>query len=451
MKLRQSYLIIAVLTVIAVHMLLFEQGLGGDGWGYYATCESVLIDGDLNLDNNIYGVYNGFTQDPQTGRYITQYPPGLALMNAPFFLIGNIIGSICPVDIPQEKIFNNPNFKDLPNNVFFRIFGFVFAHNIYAMLGLFILYLTLLINGFSTRLSAIAVLLTYFASPLHYYAQSGMSHANSFFLVACILYCFSKYLITRKSYLWLMIGIFSGLATAVRYTNGILLLVSFAFIIITADKEKLRSVAYLIAGFTAIFWILPVFWWIHANQMRPGYTGQFFFNRIPFYSILFTPRSGFFIFHPLFILSIPGFFMFLRHKKPAYSHTTRLTAVYSTSLLIPICLIYGYWGEWYGGDSYSQRYIINCLPLFTFCMVSMFASEYRWKTVAVVFAVSATIFSYTAFLISISRILQFPEGYIWPQYIWEYFYIFTQDITFSDFINGLRQNTLTLKAIDMCF
>ena len=64
MKNLSRYFILIVLLGIAGHMLLFEQGLGGDGWGYYATCESVWIDGDLNLDNNMYGVYKRIHKRP---------------------------------------------------------------------------------------------------------------------------------------------------------------------------------------------------------------------------------------------------------------------------------------------------------------------------------------------------------------------------------------------------
>lgn len=439
-----------VLLLIAGHIILFEQGLGGDGWGYYAICESLLLDGDLNLNNNIYGVLNGFTKDPKTDRYITQYPPGLALMNAPFFLIGAVLGSIVPINIPQESIFPNPNFSPISTAVFFRIFGFIFAHNVYALLGLFILFLTLRLNGFGANVSAVLVLLTYFASPLHYYAQSGMSHANSFFLVSCLLFCFSKYLITRKPYFWLLIGICIGLATTVRY-NNILLMSCIIFIPFIVDSHKMKTALYLIGGFAALFWMLPVFWWFHAHQLRPSYALEFCFDRIPLYLILFSPHSGFFMFHPLFILCIPGMFLFLKKRYPSASHTASTTALFSFCQLIPLCLLYGYWRLWHGGDSYSQRFLIDCLPFFTFSMAPLFTIRSQAKWVIVVFTIAATLFSYAGFLVSISRILEFSEGYVWPQYLGEYRYIFTQSHTFPDFLNGLYDNMLTLKTIGSFF
>ncbi|MCB1195952.1 glycosyltransferase family 39 protein [bacterium] len=450
MKRKTPYLICIFLAFITVHMVIFEQGLGGDGWGYYAICESLLIDADLNLDNNIYGVHNGFTNDPETGRYITQYPPGLALMNAPFFLFGAMLGSVIPLHIPQERIFKKPNFSPISTAVFFRIFGFIFAHNIYTLLGLFILFLVLRLNGFGTNLSAVLVLFTYFASPLHYYAQSGMSHANSFFLISCLLFCFSKYLATRKPYFWFLIGLCIGLATTVRYTN-ILLMSCIVFIPFIVDSHRIKIVFYLLGGFTALFWILPVFWWVHAHQLRPSYTLEFCFNRIPFYLSLFSPHSGFFMFHPLFILCIPGMFIFLGRGYPSVSSNASLTALFSFIQLMPLCLIYGYWRLWHGGDSYSQRFLIDCLPFFTFCMTPLFTIRSKAQWIIVIFSIAATLFSYAGFLVSISRILEFPEGYIWPQYIGEYRYIFTQNHTFSDFLNGLYNNVLTLKTINTFF
>ena len=48
--------ILLVLALAGFHMLVWERGLAGDGWGYYSTLESIVEDRDLDLTNNRYSV-----------------------------------------------------------------------------------------------------------------------------------------------------------------------------------------------------------------------------------------------------------------------------------------------------------------------------------------------------------------------------------------------------------
>ena len=371
-------------------------------------------------------------------------------MNTPFFLIGNLLGSLCPVHIPQDKIFNNPNFKDLPDTVFFRIFGFVFAHNIYALLGLLILYNTLRINKVNEWLSSILVLLTYFASPLHYYAQSGMSHANSFFLMACVMYCFSKFLITRKPYFWLLMGLCIGMATAVRYTNGLALPVSFLFALIVSDTKRCRSLLYLTGGFCG--YILDITF-VLVDTCSSGQTGIhsviFLYTNTFVHDFTFATQR-FFYFPSTICSEYTGlYFISAQNLSFAGIGSTQLR-LYFLCACLSLSALCTATGEniteaiRIHSDTYS-----NCLPMFTFCMVPLFMLKRPWRTVIIVFTVTVTAFSYVMFLVCLSRILMFPEGYIWPQYIGEYGYLFTQDHTISEFLNGLKDHILTLKALNI--
>jgi len=169
--------IATVLFLVALHMAAFEQGMGGDGWGYYAILESAVIDHDLNLDNNIYGTYNGFKKDSETGRWITQYPPGMALMDAPFFCIANrlypVIGPRLPeVSLSSEKKETQP----VSNLTLTRILGVIAAHNFYTLMGLLLIFMTLRKHLLPPLPASLLVAATYFATPLHFYGQSGMSH-----------------------------------------------------------------------------------------------------------------------------------------------------------------------------------------------------------------------------------------------------------------------------------
>lgn len=427
-------------------MFIFEQGMGGDGWGYYAICESVVIDNDLNLDNNIYGIYNGFTKDSETGHFITQYPPGLALMDCPFFLTANSIAARVKTEIPQTAISHTQNSNEMTQKTLIRVFGIILAHNFYALLGLILLYLTLIHNNISRKTASVLIFFSYFASPLHYYAQSGMSHANSFFVISAILYLFSKYVHTGKQNLWFFIGLFCGLGMAVRYVNALMLPICCFFLVISCRNRKISSLIKLFLGFFIIASILPVFWWIHANRLSPAYTGVFSFNRLPLINILFSLKRGFFVFHPFFILFIPGFLAFFIKNKNEQTSAQKIVGWFSFISLITLCSVYGYWGEWWGADAYSQRFVLDCLACFVFCIAPVFN---RWfdKIPFRIFCSLTLLWSYLIFIISISHIINFPNNTFWAESIIDFKYLFTQNISIADIFNGVYDHSVTLKAV----
>src|SRR4051812_11874644 len=102
----RSLRLAAVLLLTALHMLVFDRGLGGDGWASFAALESLIDDGDLYLENNLRGVDNGIVPTA-SGHRVMQYPPGILLLDLPPFLAGRVADAILPahwlargVDLP---------------------------------------------------------------------------------------------------------------------------------------------------------------------------------------------------------------------------------------------------------------------------------------------------------------------------------------------------------------
>lgn len=427
-------------------MFIFEGGLGGDGWGYYAIIESLLIDRDFDMENNIYGVENGLNIDHTTGRKMNQYPPGLALMDAPFFLVADRLYTVFNSKLPSKIPVQNENGAQINNRILFRIMGIILAHNFYALLALILLYATLRIHGYTPVLSALMILMCYFASPLHFYAQTGMSHANSFFCIAAILYLFSRYLETQKRQLLFAIGFFCGLAVAVRYVNGLITVLICIFLFSLSKRDKLATLLRFVCGFLIIFWIVPVFWWFHLHQLKPAYTATFLLNKLPCISILFSLKRGFMVFHPLFILFIPGSFLYFS-SRAGKKKNSRIVALLSLCAIIALSTSYGYYKEWWGRGTYSQRYIICCIPFFIFCMAPMYTVLSPWRWAVIVFSCTATVFSYALYLISVSRIITFPNGEIWAFSITDFQYLFSEGITLHRFWEGLSSHVYGIKAI----
>lgn len=434
-----KFLIPAVFLSIICHMVIFEQGLGGDGWGYYAIVESAVIDGDFDLDNNIYGVYNGFKKAPD-GRWITQYPPGLAIMDAPFVLLAQAMSGC--VSIPRKAVDFHPVYKNVPDIVLIRSVGVILAHNFYTLLGLLLLFLLLLKCGFSDYVASVLVFIGYFSSPLHFYAQSGMSHANSFFMLTLLLFVFEKYVnVCKQKYLFLL-GMIIGLASAVRLPNVLMFVVMMIFLFgLTNRIGKIKSVVLLTLGFCSVVWVVPIFYWVHSGNFYPSYSSGFEVNRFPIVNILFSLKRGFLWFYPIFILFIPGLFGHFRNS----NRTVKIITAFSVSCLIVLTTAYGYFSEWFNPGSYTQRYLTGCVPFFIFCMAPCFKFKGKLSVSVIAFAILSVIYSYSLFLLSISKTLEFPNGEIWALYITDFLYYFKQNITIKDVVDGIRQNLIFLK------
>jgi len=449
MHLKETIFSILIFLLISFHMIVFEQGMGGDGWGYYAVTESIIKDKDLNLDNNIYGVYNGFTKDPKTGRWITQYPPGTSLMDIPFFFCVTKISQKFNLRFPAPALPESAGAKNIPDSIMPGIIGIIAAHNFYTLLGLLFVYFTLRINGFSSLASSLIVFAGYLASPLHFYGQSGMSHANSFCVLSTIVWLYARLVRSHNISLWFFIGLLCALATSVRLPNALMIIISFFSILYMSIDKKIRSIFLLGAGFMCLIPVIPLFYILHSNHISSSYSGSFFFDRPPLINILFSPHRGFMIFHPLFLLVIPGVIYYLSSKK--FSSDSRIVMLFALFSAFSISAIYGYFGEWWGSGSYSQRYLTDFTGMFIVCMASVYKSQKPLNIAVIIFTVTAVLFSYCLFIISISQVIEFPNNEIWARYITDFKYFFQQGITPKQIILGLKDHVYGIKGIISLF
>lgn len=446
-SLKSAICISVVLLFIALHMVVFEQGMGGDGWGYYAILESAVIDHDLNLDNNIYGTYNGFKKDPVSGRWITQYPPGMALMDAPFFMAAERLYPLIGPRLPEVSLSSEKSEqKNISKQTLMRILGVIAAHNFYTLLGLLLLFLTLRKHSLSALTASLLVAATYFTTPLHFYGQSGMSHADSFFCMSALLYLLSGYVQSPRLYLIFLIGMICGLAATVRYVNGVMLIITAGTLFMHTPSGILKKWFLLGIGFLAVFWIVPLFWWLHAHMLKPAYGAKFIIDRPPLLNILFSFKRGLFTFHPALLLIFPGFISFIV-KSEWKEARSRFMALFCMLSIIVLSSIYGYYKEWWGAETYSQRYLICILPFCIFCIASLFKNPGFIRIISSYFLVFGFIFSYSIFIISVSQVLTFEHGQMWALYLHEYNAIFNSNISLSDILNGLGNNVYGLKGL----
>src|ERR1700730_7609588 len=92
---RRSGWLLAVLAAAALHMLVFDRGLGGDGWAGFSVLTSLFDDHDLWLEDNHRGQLNGLIAN-SAGPLASHSPPGGVLLDAPPFAAGRALDALLP-------------------------------------------------------------------------------------------------------------------------------------------------------------------------------------------------------------------------------------------------------------------------------------------------------------------------------------------------------------------
>src|SRR4051794_12159926 len=257
-------------------MLVFDRGLGGDGWAGFATLESLADDGDPWVESQTRGVMNGLVGAPG-GHLALQYPPGILILDALPFLAGRGIDRLLPARWMAEGA-DLPPVGRVPRGVFLAAAMIVLARNLATLLGLLWLGRALRRMGFSEGISAAAAALAFFGGPLIFYSLVGMSHAPAFALAALLLLVLARLKEEGSRRLAFAAGAIVGGAVLLRY--GSIVLAAPALVAIgLKDRRKILAFA---AGLALALAPLPFWWsWIFGSWRPPHGGGRVGFGAPP--------------------------------------------------------------------------------------------------------------------------------------------------------------------------
>jgi hypothetical protein len=311
-----------------------------------------------------YGKGNFFYSDkiwgasiPHRG-FVNKYTGGLAIMYAPFFLLSHGIAWV--TDYPADGY-------SIPYH-----FGLCLAAIVYGFLGLVFLR-KLLLRYFSDRITGFTLLAVFFATNLFYYTVMAgpMSHSFLFFLVNLFAWLCLRFHETGKWRYAIWLSVVGGLAFLIRPPH-ILLWVVFLLYGITSRGtagEKLHFLWQMRArllvlplGMIAFFFLQMLYWktttgeWLYYSYVDE----KFFWNQPLIPQVLFSFRKGWFIYTPLMLFAVAGFF---RMRK--YTGAWMLGIV--TYMVLSLYVISCWWCWWYGGTfgqrSFIEMYGLMALPL----------------------------------------------------------------------------------------
>lgn len=363
----QKYHLIIFLILECVCILLLlgrlaktGSAIGGDAVYYYSNLRSIVIDRDLDFQNEYEYFHNQtskFTgnrkipqipeKNPITQKLPTKYPIGNAILLTPFFLIAHAIVSLLYV-----LKFNI--FPDGYNLIYQAISAL--ASQLYAFFGILLIYY-LGKKFFTPKIAFLAVLGIWLATPLIYYMtmEPLTSQPVSFFCVSFFIYFWLITREDRKLYQWIILGLFGGLMSIVRYQDS--------FFILLPLIDNLRK--FLNFKFIFLLFALPIIGiqllvnnYLYGFPLSSGYgLSGFPYLTSPkiLYSLLSLER-GLFVWSPILIFSLIGWRSFVRKFKLVGS-------LLIFSFLIQLYIVSS-WQDPTQGDSFGNRILLNSNLIF---------------------------------------------------------------------------------------
>ena len=347
-----------------------------DAFGYYMYLPSAIIYGDMTSADwiapmdSLYGVKGGGelyqTILEDNGNHVFKYLGGVALLQMPFFLIAHWTAPA--LGYPADGF-------SLPYQL-----GIVAATFFYAFLGLWLLR-RLLLYYFDDTVAALTLIMVALGTNWLQYVtvDSALSHAYIFPLYALILLLSRKWHETPAATTAFAIGWVIGLATMSRPTEAIMLFIPLLWN--TQNKDAAREKwALVAANKKQLIWavagglagVLPqlIYWKYAAGSFIYDVGSKWYFLN-PWFRVLFGFEKGWFIYTPVTIFFVAGFW-FLKNRP------------FQRSVIV-FCLlnlwIITAWADWKYGASYSCRALLQSYPVFAlaFAGVAGHFLKSRWR------------------------------------------------------------------------
>jgi len=403
-KSRQLVILIALLIAVLFLLFGFKNIISWDTFGQYCYLPSFFIDKDLTVPLSHFEELNNTYQFSSTLYQFnvfndiasTKYTCGLALLSAPFFLIGHIFA----------LIFNYPpDGYSLPYTVAFGI-GCIF----YTIVGLFYLRKVLL-HFFDEKTTMWTIALLVFGTNFLLNATHGraFTHTFSFTFLAILIWktiVFHQSPTVKNGFL---LGASLAILGLIRFPDLLFGLIpvfwnvsrsnSFKNKLITLKNNHLKEILAAILSFMLFISIQFIFWKITSGEFlidsyanNPGEGFDWLHPYI--YKFLFSFKKGWFIYTPLAILGVIGIFKLLLKK----GNDCILAITFFIFLYVVSC-----WTTWWYAGSFSSRAMIDSYPILAIGLGTLLNTK-RKKLVLII--------AIPLIVLNIFQFIQYKKGII---------------------------------------
>ncbi|MBK8722114.1 MAG: hypothetical protein IPL95_07500 [Saprospiraceae bacterium] len=358
-----------------------EATLSWDVSGYYMYLPAMFIYKDLKhcgfRDKIIENYTPSYVFDqafihPKSQNYVMKYAIGQSILMSPYFFIAHIWAS--------NSSSYPPDGFSYPYQVCIGLGMFL-----YALIGLFFLRKILKIYFKDSTVAILLVAYVFGSNYLNYTSvEQCMTHNTIFALYVFLIYFTILFYRNNQFKYAILIGICSGLATLIRPTEIISLIIPLAWNIksFTDIKNRFSFILenikyYLLAAFVfGLIVFIQLFYWkyVSGEWIVYSYQDQGFDWKSPHtFDYMFSYKCGWLIFTPMMILALISLFFYPKSDK------------FQLGILAFIILniyIVTAWSIWdYGGT--AGRAMIQSYPILAFPFANLIekVNQKIWKKV----------------------------------------------------------------------
>ena len=356
--------------------------LSWDTMGYHVYWSQLLVHHDIHIYNldfykNIEETYQNTSTlyqfvGTQSGAFITKYPYGWALLNAPFILLGHLYAVVFnyPIDgfsIPYQ-------IAALCSSLFYTSLGILWFRKV-------------LLHFFSDKWTAcilIAVLLGTNYLSINYQGV-GMVHVYLFALYAALLLQTIRFHQTYQLKNGLLIGLIIGLMVATRPTEIVAIFIPLLWGVssISTLLERIKFIfskhlkIYFLAIVIAFLCIFPqlLYWkvttgsWLFYSYNNAGEGLDLLAPHTHHFLLSF--RKGWWIYTPIMFFATIGFYQIYQKNKAIF------WALFSYFILN--LYLVSSWTTWWYAASFSQRAIEQSYPIMGIALGYFMVTQVKWK------------------------------------------------------------------------
>ena len=375
-----------------------------DAEGYYLYLPAIVNGSFENLPVKTTGKWikpEGYT--------FTKYTYGVALLEAPFFIVTHLIVKISAPELADGFTW--------PYQVMANIIAFF-----YGFLGMFYLF-KLLRKKHSIFVCALTVIGLMYGTNYFYYIlrDPGATHIYAFFCVALLFWFISSYYEHKKIKDLIVVSFLIALTALMRPTNLIFVLF---FLLWDVNNWKdlsdrffywIKNIKFLFISpliFFAMYALQVYFWYMMSGEtMIYSYEAGFDWSNPKIVHVLLHFENGFIMYAPIMVLSIIGLFMGMLKEK----NSLLILIVFALMTYVFSC-----WVKWSFGGAFGYRPFLDFLPMFAIPLAYLFSCIFKnWK---LPFQVLTVLFVGYLCKITLTFMKKMP-GHLYerPHYNWDSF------------------------------
>jgi hypothetical protein len=236
-------------------------------------------------------------------------------------------------------------------------------------------------------------------------SQALWQHSASELTIVVSLLFLSRHLVEPDK--WSNIcgaALFAALSVAMRPSNVIFLLVCICAAIIYRLGWRFLA-AYSCFG-VLIGTAVALYNWKVFGNLRGIYVNGFdgsAFSGLT--GLLFSPGRGLFVYTPVFLLLVPGTYLWIKHRSVLPAPMVFICAAFA---LLHVAL-YSRWGAWWGGHCFGPRLLTDIVPCLSVLMFPVIALISQSQPLRIAFIG----------LLTCSLVVQFAGAFCYPQGYWD--------------------------------